>query len=214
MRAAVRGLTAWVLASLCGCGHSPALVGMVRGPAGALAEAQVRILDAADQEVRQALTNSAGKFAVHGKLDPKPYTLEVRKSGFQTVRKTLALPLTEAVDLELSSQGTVRGTVRLKSGAVVPGAIVKFKKGTADAHEVRAGEDGVYTAAGLDPGEYAVQAIALEGTLVRSIPRLQVPGTELNVDLELELATVDVQDPQGDVARPLPPGGIEIPYPN
>ena len=99
----------------------------------------------------------------------------------------LAAPLAAAQ----GAGGTIAGTVKDETGAVIPGANVTVRQTeTGATREVVTDSAGRYTATNVAPGPYEVTA-ALEGfsTIVRSGIRLTV-GREAVVDFTLSAGQV------------------------
>ena len=204
MQATMRMTCAAGALLLLGCGHNPALVGGVRGPTGPVAHAEVRLLDTAEQPVRQAQTDGAGKFEVRDRVQPSPYTLEVRADGYQTLRKTIDLPAAGPLDLTLVAQSTLKGTVRMPDQSVVPGAVVIVKRAGQEVRRVTTGSDGVYAIAALDPGDYSMVAADPGGTMLLSYGPLHLTGEPslLEQDLVLERGHVQTTDKGLEVQPP------------
>src|SRR4051794_31828240 len=91
-------------------GATGAISGLVTDSSGgAIADAEVQIIDVRTQQVaRKATTNTEGAFVVP-LLPPSTYSVVVNKSGFAEVK-------TESVDVHVTE--TVRVTIGLKPGAV------------------------------------------------------------------------------------------------
>jgi protocatechuate 3,4-dioxygenase beta subunit len=60
-----------------------------------------------------------------------------------------------------NNKGTIVGTVKDPSGAVVAGATVTVTNTeTGEAREATTGDDGTYTVPSIDPGQYRVEIVA------------------------------------------------------
>ena len=192
-------------AFLAGCVQRPALMGQVNGPDGDLSAAQVRVLNSSLEEVTRTQTDASGRFRFATKLAPTTYTLEVGKEGFKTIRKTVELPASSRVEVDLMRQIPVQGTVRMPDGSVVVGAVIRFSKGGAIVAQTVSGPDGCYSAAGLDPGEYAVVAESADGLFMTVIPSVRVTETESVHALNLELSASRIGGTPGSgPAKPHP----------
>jgi hypothetical protein len=116
----------------------------------------------------------------------------IRKSGLQALLLLLVLGLTVGVRAQVSTTGSITGTVRDPQGAAVPKAEVTITEETTNvSRTVTADDNGVYTALGLPAGRYTVST-APHGfkKTVNSGIDLHI-GDKLNVDLKLEVGTVD-----------------------
>jgi hypothetical protein len=216
MRGSILAAVVVVLAGLPACSRAPALVGQVHGPAGGVADAEVLVLDSAHQEVQRARTDAAGRFALRGRLEARPHVLVVTKDGYQPLRSTVQLPVSGPLELALSRQAQVHGTVRLADGSVVPGATVLFRQGQHEVLRVTSGADGSYAATGLAPGLYTITAWHGRGDLVRQLPGFSVSAeaSPAICDLELERALYQTDESGGEVKRPAVIVGFEIPESN
>src|SRR5206468_2478685 len=93
-----------------------------------------------------------------------------------------------------TAAGTITGTVKDETGAVLPGASITITNtDTALARNLVSDPSGRYAAPDLPPGPYEIKA-SIQGfsTVVRSGVRLTV-GREAVVDLALKLGTVSDQ---------------------
>jgi hypothetical protein len=107
-----------------------------------------------------------------------------------------------AVSAQLT-RGSIAGTVRDGSGAVVPGAAITVTNaGTNAAHAVGTDRDGAYRVAALEPGMYLVR-VEMPG--FRSVEQADVPvrsALETPVDVRLEPDAVgETVQVLGDAAR-------------
>lgn len=190
---------------LCGCAQRPALMGQVNGPAAGLSAAQVRVLNSSLEEVTRTQTDASGRFQFATKLAPTTYTLEVGKEGFKTIRKTVELPASSSVEVDLIRLIAVQGTVRMPDGSVVVGAVIRFSKSGSIVAQTVSGPDGCFSAAGLDPGEYAVVAESADGLFMTVIPSVRVTEGEAPHSLNLELSASRIGGtPGSDPAKPRP----------
>jgi uncharacterized lipoprotein YajG len=105
------------------------------------------------------------------------------------ILQSLALALALAAPaLAQRTTGSITGTVRDASGAVLPGATVSVTGANiVGAQTAQTNEQGVYRISNLPPGEYQV-AFSLQGfkTVTRRGVRVSVGGTlEENIALEV-----------------------------
>jgi carboxypeptidase family protein len=172
----------------------------------------VRVLNSSLQEVTRTQTDASGRFQLATGLEPKTYTLEVGKEGFQTMRKTVELPSATRVEVALIRQCLVQGTVRLADGSVVVGAVLRFSKSGSIVAEAKSGQDGSYVATGLGPGEYAVVAESADSAYMAVVPSLQLTEDEPVHALNLELSASRIGGKPGDgPSQPNPGSGNEPP---
>jgi Carboxypeptidase regulatory-like domain/TonB-dependent Receptor Plug Domain len=116
----------------------------------------------------------------------------MRKSGLQALLLLLVLGLLAGVRAQVSTTGSITGTVRDPQGAAIPKAEVTITEETTNvSHTVTADDSGVYTALALPAGRYTVST-APHGfkKTVNSGIDLHI-GDKLVVDLKLEVGTVD-----------------------
>jgi hypothetical protein len=115
-----------------------------------------------------------------------------RKPVLQTFLFLLTLGLLTGVHAQVSTVGSISGTVRDPQSAIVPKAEVTITdEATGVARTVTADDNGFYSAIGLPVGRYTVSA-APHGfkKTVNSGIDLHI-GDRLTVDLKLEVGTVD-----------------------
>ncbi|HEX3557657.1 MAG TPA: carboxypeptidase regulatory-like domain-containing protein [Pyrinomonadaceae bacterium] len=116
----------------------------------------------------------------------------IRKSGLQALLLLLVLGLLTGVRAQVSTTGSISGTVHDPQGAAVPKAEVTITdEATGNSHNVTADDSGFYSAIGLPVGRYTVST-APHGfkKTVNSGIDLHI-GDKLIVDLKLEVGTVD-----------------------
>src|SRR5437764_3629881 len=115
-----------------------------------------------------------------------------RKPGLKAILFLLALGLFAGVHAQVSTTGSISGTVHDPQGAAVPKAEVTItEEATGVSRTVTADDNGVYSAVGLPTGRYTVST-APHGfkKTVNSGIDLHI-GDKLTVDFKLEVGTVD-----------------------
>src|SRR5256714_11630688 len=124
-----------------------------------------------------------------------------RKPLLKAMLLLLALGLLTGVRAQVSTVGSITGTVRDPQGAAVPKAEVTItEETTGTSHTVTANDDGVYTALGLPAGRYSVSTAPQGFKKTVSNVDLHI-GDKLVVDLKLEVGSVnEVVDVTGEAA--------------
>src|SRR5437764_935498 len=115
-----------------------------------------------------------------------------RKPGLKAILFLLALGLFAGVHAQVSTTGSISGTVHDPQGAAVPKAEVTItEEATGVARTVTADGGGDYSAVGLPAGRYTVSGApyGFKKTVNSGIDRHI--GDKLNVGLKLEVGTVD-----------------------
>ncbi|MCA1815950.1 MAG: carboxypeptidase regulatory-like domain-containing protein, partial [Acidobacteria bacterium] len=114
-----------------------------------------------------------------------------RKPGLHALLFLLALGLFASVHAQVSTVGSISGTVRDQKGAVVPDAEVTVTEETTQAtRTVKTNDEGFYSVPSLPVGRYTVSASpAGFKKTVNSGIELHV-GDKLNVDLNVEVGAV------------------------
>jgi len=127
----------------------------------------------------------------------------MRKFGLQALLLLLALGLLAGVRAQVSTTGSITGTVRDPQGAAVPKAEVTITEETTNvSHTVTADDNGVYTALALPAGRYTVST-APHGfkKTVNSGIDLHI-GDKLVIDLKVEVGNVsEVVTVTGETAQ-------------
>src|SRR2546423_2101077 len=124
-----------------------------------------------------------------------------RKPLLKALLLLLALGLLTGARAQVSTVGSITGTVRDPQGAAVPKAEVTItEETTGTSHTVTANDDGVYTALGLPAGRYSVSTAPQGFKKTVSNVDLHI-GDKLVVDLKLEVGSVnEVVDVTGEAA--------------
>src|SRR5437763_8404630 len=125
----------------------------------------------------------------------------MRKPLLKALLLLLALGLLTGARAQVSTVGSITGTVRDPQGAAVPKAEVTItEETTGTSHTVTANDDGVYTALSLPAGRYSVSA-APQG-FKKSVSNVDLHiGDKLVVDLKIEVGSVnEVVDVTGEAA--------------
>ncbi|HST50455.1 MAG TPA: carboxypeptidase regulatory-like domain-containing protein [Pyrinomonadaceae bacterium] len=115
-----------------------------------------------------------------------------RKTALKVTLFLLLLGLSGGVHAQVSTVGSISGTVHDPQGAAVPKAEVTITdEATGVAHKVTADDNGFYSVVSLPVGRYTVSTSphGFKKTVNSGID-LHV-GDKLNVDLKLEVGTVD-----------------------
>jgi hypothetical protein len=115
----------------------------------------------------------------------------MRKLGLQALLLSLVLGLTTGVNAQVSTVGSISGTVRDPQGAAVPKAEVTVtEEATHATRTVTASDEGFYSVPSLPVGRYTVSTSpAGFKKTINSGVELHV-GDKLNVDLNLEVGAV------------------------
>lgn len=116
----------------------------------------------------------------------------IRKYGLQALLLLLCLGVSAGVHAQVSTVGSISGTVRDPQGNAVPKAEVTAKDETTGLERTATADDsGVYTFAGLPPGRYTIST-SPQGfkKTVNSAVELHI-GDKLNLDLQLEVGNVN-----------------------
>ncbi|MET0624116.1 MAG: carboxypeptidase regulatory-like domain-containing protein [Pyrinomonadaceae bacterium] len=114
-----------------------------------------------------------------------------KKLGLQALLLTLLLCLGAVVHAQVSTVGSISGTVRDPQGAAVPNAEVTVTEETTGlTRTVTTNDEGVYLVAGIPPGRYNVSA-APAGFKKTVNPGVQLHVAErLTLDINLEVGAV------------------------
>ena len=141
-----------------------------------------------------AETDGEGRFRLPG-LAAGEYTVTARAASYRPLEQQVKVPENEAprpVTLLLKPGLTIRGTVLDPTGRPAPGVVVKASpaarsgRGIAFSESLetaRSGDDGAFTLAGLEPGQYELSASAEDGATAREVVE---SGAEEPVELRLE----------------------------
>jgi protocatechuate 3,4-dioxygenase beta subunit len=141
-----------------------------------------------------AETDGEGRFRLPG-LAAGEYTLTARAASYRPLEQQVKVPESEAprpVTLLLKPGLIIRGTVLDPTGRPAPGVVVEASpaarggRGIAfreSAETARSGDDGAFTVAGLEPGQYVLAASAEDGATAREVVEA---GAEEPVELRLE----------------------------
>src|SRR5215213_2941176 len=116
----------------------------------------------------------------------------IRKFGLQALMLLLCLGVAAAVHAQVSTTGSIAGTVKDPQGSPVPkGEVTARDEATGLERNATADDGGVYTFSGLPPGRYTLSA-APQGfkKTVNSGVELHI-GDRLNLDLQLEVGNVN-----------------------
>jgi hypothetical protein len=114
-----------------------------------------------------------------------------KKLGLQALLLTLLLGLAAGVHAQVSTVGTISGTVKDPQGAAVPNTeVTATQEGTGVTRNVTTNDEGVYLFTGLPAGRYTISTApaGFKKTLSTGID-LHI-AERLNVDLNLEVGAV------------------------
>jgi hypothetical protein len=115
----------------------------------------------------------------------------IRKLGLQALMLLLCVGMSAAVHAQVSTVGSISGTVRDPQGNPVPKAEVTVTdEATGLSRTVTAGDDGIYNAPSLPVGRYSVSAAPQGFKKTVSVVDLHV-GDKLVADINLEVGNVN-----------------------
>lgn len=176
--------------------------------------AVVTAVDSQGNRVSSAATGATGDYSIGG-LAAGPVTVTASAAGFETdddLTATVALGTTTTLDVMLTEEGAITGTITAPAGGAPTGATVDAELSTsASALSGTVADDGTYTIADLAPGTYTVVAEAPgDGPAEQTSVTVTAGGTTSGVDLALSASPATVSGTVTDADTGAPIAGATV----